>query len=503
MSVLERLRSLTGDALRGMRRGIEKESLRVRPDGSLAQTLHPVALGSALTHPHITTDFSESQLELITGAHTSVEKCLEELTQIHQVVYKAIGEEILWCASMPCNLPADHLIPIGRYGTSNVGRAKTVYRLGFAHRYGRRMQAISGIHYNFSLPDVTDEQYFGLIRNFRRASWLLLYLFGASPAACSSFVAERNHELTELVPGTHYAPHATSLRMGRLGYQSDAQASLCVSYNDLEHYTASLYEALTQPYPDYEKIGIRNGDDYKQLNTTLLQIENEFYSSVRPKRRIKRGERPLHALRERGVEYVEVRLMDLDPFSPIGITPQTCRFLDIFLLHCLRADSPPDTPQEINEVRRNQQTVALRGREPGLRLERRGERATLADWAREILAQCEAIPGELDKAFGGAAYQAAYEAARKLVADPDTTPSARVLHAMARNHGNSFVRFVLIESTLHKAALQKLELPKPVREHFAQLAAESLVKQRDLEASDPLDFETFRQRYLAADLLRV
>ena len=195
--------------------------------------------------------------------------------------------------------------------------------------------------------------------------------------------------------------------------------------------------------------------------------------------------------------------MDLDPFSPIGITPQTCRFLDIFLLHCLRADSPPDTPQEINEVRRNQQTVALRGREPGLRLERRGERATLADWAREILAQCEAIPGELDKAFGGAAYQAAYEAARKLVADPDTTPSARVLHAMARNHGNSFVRFVLIESTLHKAALQKLELPKPVREHFAQLAAESLVKQRDLEASDPLDFETFRQRYLAADLLRV
>jgi len=494
---------LAPERLRGIRRGIEKESLRVRPDGTLAQTLHPQALGAALTHPHITTDFSESQLELITGAHTSVERCLEELTHIHQVVYRHIADEVLWCASMPCNLPADNLIPIGRYGTSNVGRAKTVYRLGLAHRYGRKMQAISGIHYNFSLPDVTDEQYFGLIRNFRRASWLLLYLFGASPAVCSSFVSGRDHKLTELAAGTHYAPHATSLRMGPLGYQSDAQASLCVSYNDLEHYTASLYDALTRPYADYEKIGIRHGDDYRQLNTTLLQIENEFYSTVRPKRRIKRGERPLHALRERGVEYVEVRLMDLDPFSPIGITPQTCRFLDIFLLHCLQSDSPPDTPQEINEVRRNQQMVALRGREPGLALERGGKQTKLVDWAREILAKCEALPGELDRAFGGGAYQDAYEAARKLVADADTTPSARVLHAMARNHGNSFVRFVLIESTLHKAALQKLELPKPVREHFAQLAAESLVKQRDLEAADAVDFETFRQRYLAADLLRV
>src|SRR5205085_10431341 len=228
------------------------------------------------------------------------------------------------------------------------------------------------------------DQYFGLIRNFRRQSWLLLYLFGASPAVCSSFIAGREHELTELTPGTHYAPHATSLRMGRLGYQSDAQASLCVSYNNLRDYTASLYEALTVPYPAYEKIGIRNGDDYYQLATSLLQIENEFYSTIRPKRRIKRGERPLHALRERGVEYVEVRLMDLDPFAPIGITAQTCRFLDVFLLHCLLSDSPPDTPREIREVRDNLQRVAHRGREPGLMLVRNGREVPLADWAREV-----------------------------------------------------------------------------------------------------------------------
>jgi glutamate--cysteine ligase len=491
------------ERLRGMRRGIEKESLRVRPDGTLAQTLHPAALGAALTHPHITTDFSESQLELITGPQPSVEACLEELEQIHQIVYRHIGEEVMWAGSMPCNLPSDHLIPIGRYGTSNVGRAKTVYRLGLAHRYGRRMQAISGIHYNFSLPGVSSEDYFALIRNFRRRSWLLLYLFGASPAVCSSFVAGRPHELTEIAPGTHYAPHGTSLRMGRLGYQSDAQTSLRVSYNNLDDYTASLYDALTKPYPPYEKIGIRDGDDYRQLSTTLLQIENEFYSSVRPKRRIKRGERPLHALRERGVEYVEVRLMDLDPFAPIGITPVTCRFLDVFLLHCLLSESPPDTPEEILEVRHNQQTIAVRGREPGIRLQRNGAQTPFVEWAQEIIGQCAPLAARVDEVYGGSAYgEACAEMARR-IADPAITPSARVLHAMARNHDNSYVRFALIESTLHKATLQHLELPREVRERFSRLAAESLQKQREIEAADPLDFETFRQRYLAPDLLRV
>jgi glutamate--cysteine ligase len=291
--------------------------------------------------------------------------------------------------------------------------------------------------------------------------------------------------------------------MGRLGYQSDAQASLSVSYNDLEHYTASLYDALTEPYPPYEAIGIRVGDDYKQLNTTLLQIENEFYSTVRPKRRIKRGERPLHALRERGVEYVEVRLMDLDPFCPIGIWPQTCRFLDTFLLYCLVSESPPDTPQEIGEIGRNQQSVAVRGREPGLVLERNGRRVPLSDWAKEVLARCGPIAAALDDTFGGAAYAEAHAAAEKRVADAEQTPSARVLHAMARNHDNSFVRFGLVESTLHKAMLQHLEFPREVRERFSRLAAESLLQQRELEAADEIDFETFRQRYLAHDLLRV
>ena len=474
----------------------------MRPDGSLALTPHPARLGSALTHPHITTDFSESQLELITGVHPDADACLQELAEIHEVVIRAIGEELLWASSMPCNLPADEAIPIGRYGTSNVGRAKTVYRNGLSYRYGRRMQAISGIHYNFSLPGIGSDGYFALIRNFRRLSWLPLYLFGASPAVCSSFVDGRAHQLQELSPGTHYLPHATSLRMGRLGYQSDAQASLHVSYNNLTSYATSLHEALTKPYPPYEKIGIRDGDAYRQLSTSLLQIENEFYSPIRPKRRIKPGERPLHALRERGVEYVEVRLMDLDPFNPVGINAQTMRFLDILLLHCLLEDSPPDTPQELLAIARNKLRGAQEGRKPGLALERRSEQVALADWGKEVLSACEPISVALDEARRGTAYRDALELGMSSLDNPDAVPSARVLHAMARNHANSHVRLTLAESLSHRGTLLGIPLKPQVEERFARLANESVQKQRKIESLDRIDFETYRQRYLNPELLR-
>lgn len=493
----ERLAALPSEVLRGLRRGIEKESLRVRPDGSLATTPHPAALGSALKHPHVTTDFSESQLELITGVHTDADSCLTELTEIHQVVYHAIGDELLWCASMPCRLPADEAIPIGRYGSSNVGRAKSVYRMGLSYRYGRRMQTISGIHYNFSMPDArSEEEYFALIRNFRRHGWLLLYLFGASPAVCSTFVSGRAHALERLSNDTLYLPYATSLRMGPLGYQSDVQSSLAVSYNDLTSYAASLEEALTQPYPAYEAIGIRDGDEYRQLATSLLQIENEFYGTIRPKRVIRPGERPLRALRERGVEYVEVRLMDLDPFVPIAISPATVRFLDVFLLHCLLCDSAPDNPEELAEIISNKQRVASRGREPGLRLKRNAQEVDLVNWGGEVLSDCAPIAAALDRAHGGSAHGEALAAAVAALNDPQRTPSARVLRAM-EGYGNSYVAFVLAQSRAHRETILGLPLPAEVASRFARLAQESIADQRRIELADAIPFETYRQQYLS------
>jgi glutamate--cysteine ligase len=508
----ERLRALSPAVLKGLRRGIEKESLRVTPRGSLALTPHPAALGSALKHPHITTDFSESQLELITGVHPSVAACLAELERIHQFVYGRIGDEVMWCASMPCGLPDDEDgIPIGRYGSSNIGRAKSVYRMGLAHRYGRRMQAISGLHYNFSLPESawplpgykdTNEAYFALIRNFRRSGWLLLYLFGASPAVCSSFVQGRAHKLLELSEGTLFLPYATSLRMGRLGYLSEAQDSLAVSYNGLESYAACLQEALTQPYPKYEAIGVMNGVDYRQLSTSLIQIENEFYSTIRPKRRIKTGERQLHALRERGVEYIEVRAMDLDPFSAIGIAPQTCRFLDVYLLHCLLTESPPDSKEEIAAIGRNKQRVASRGREPGLKLDRGAHKVALRDWGEELLRGCEPIAKALDAAQGGDAHRAALADATAAIADPGRTPSARMLAEMHERFENSYTRFALEHSLAHKRALMKEPLPADVDARFTRAAEASLAKQREAEAGDKVPFETWRQNYLKPEALR-
>ena len=519
MSVEERLKNYTPKELTALRRGIEKESLRVRPDGALADTPHPAALGSALTHEHITTDFSESQLELITGVHAGADGCLDELTRIHQFVYAVLageaagaergeaGSEILWACSMPCRLPQDDEIPIGRYGSSNIGRMKSIYRHGLTHRYGRRMQTISGIHYNFSVPGASTEDYFHLIRNFRRQSWIALYLFGASPAVCSTFVAGRSHELQVLNAGTLYLPYATSLRMGRLGYQSDAQASLCVSYNGLDRYAASLHDALTRPYPPYEKIGLKDANDpagdYRQLSTSLLQIENEFYSTIRPKRSIRPGERPLHALRERGVEYVEVRLMDLDPFEAVGINAQTMRLLDVLLLHCLLSDSPPDTPAEIGEIGRNQHLVAARGREPGLALFRAGREVALADWGGAILAQCAPIAQALDAAHGGAAHAEALAHAHTLLKDPSLTPSARVLSALARNHDNVYLRFGLVQSLLHAGHLRGLPFSPAAKRQFEALAERSLAEQKRIEAADTLDFESYRKRYLSQDTLLI
>ena len=503
----ERLGALSSPLLAGLRCGIEKESLRVTRAGDLARTRHPQGLGSPLTHSHITTDFSESQVEMVTGTHASAVTCLEELTHIHQIVYRQIEDELLWCASMPPELPVENEIPIASYGTSNMGRLKKLYRLGLAQRYGRRMQMISGIHYNFSLPDAAwaalrwepNEAYFALIRNFRRHAWLLLYLFGASPAVCAGFVEGHAHKLSPLGNDTFYAPHGTSLRMGPLGYQSAAQAALGVSYNSLECYARALEGALTTPHPAYEAFGIREGDNYRQLAPSVLQIENEFYSTIRPKRRIHRGERPLYALRARGVEYVEVRAIDLDPFSPVGIGIDTARFLNVFLLHCLLTDSAPDTPDETATIDRNQHLVSQRGREPHLMLERCGQSIALSAWALGILNECEPIAAALDT-HAGFGHADALSAAVAALEAPGLLPSSRMLHEMAQDHANSFTRFALTRSVQHAHELVAIQLPAAVEHRYSRIAQRSVGEQRDMEATDVLPFEAFRQAYLTQEL---
>jgi glutamate--cysteine ligase len=292
--------------------------------------------------------------------------------------------------------------------------------------------------------------------------------------------------------------------MGRLGYQSDAQASLAVSYNSLEGYAASLQDALTGAYPAYETVGIQNpGGDYNQLATSLLQIENEFYGTIRPKRVTFPGERPLHALRQRGVEYIEVRLMDLDPFEPVGIATQTMRFIDIFLLHCLLSDSPDDSPQEIATLAGNQHLTAARGRQPGLLLQRAGKPVSLADWGHDIVRDCAPIAAALDAAHGNHDYSTALAAAATALNDPSLLPSARVLTAMAEHFDNSFVKFVRAQSEKTRDMLQALPWTAAQQSHFERLSCESAAAQKKIEAADTMPFETYRQQYVALQGLGV
>lgn len=495
--------------------GIEKESLRVRSDGALSPLPHPPALGSALTHPHITTDFSEAQLELITGVHPSVDATLAELDSVHRFVSANIGDEVLWPSSMPCILGADEDIPLGRYGSSNAARIKTIYRSGLGFRYGRLMQTISGIHYNFSLPDEywehraarapksTSEQsvrtggYFDLIRNFRRYSWLLIYLFGASPAICKSFVKGREHHLSTFDDGSLYLPHGTSLRMGRLGYQSDAQADLHVSYNSLADFAQTILAALTEPYPDYQKIGVFDAKDgYRQLSDSIIQIENEFYGAIRPKQPTAPGERPLLALKRRGVSYVEVRCLDLNPFEPLGISSTDARFIDTFLLFCLLSESAPDSPEETVRMQSNQQRVVEQGRLPDLMLDTASGPVAMQSLASDILAGCREVARVQDDASDSELFSAAIAAQDAKVADPEQTPSAQVLAAM-RASKVPFFRFAMDQGLAHQQTFADNPLERSQQRQFEHLSVQSRSSQQALEASQTQSFDDYLADYMA------
>lgn len=476
-------------------------------------TPHPESLGSALTNPHITTDYSEALLELITDTHSSVESLLQELEETHRYVARQLRGELMWSQSMPARLPPEPEIPIGWYGTSNSGMLKHVYRRGLAHRYGKRMQCIAGVHYNFSVPDrLWDEigiegislehqrtkGYLALIRNFMRYSWLLMYLFGASPAVSREFLEGIPHELHEFDSETFYLPWATSLRMSDLGYQNKAQSELQLCYNDLETFLRRMYTAVTTPWPAYEKIGTKRDGGWIQLNTNILQIENEYYSSIRPKRRTRRGERPATALAERGVEYIEVRCLDLDPWSPVGIRAETCRFMDAFLLFCAAEESPFFADNGNCPVSRNNfATVVREGRKPGLVLERDGRQISLRDWGEELIERIRPYAEILDEAAGHKRHSAALNTQLQKVRNTESTPSARLLHAMREQHV-SLHAYILRLSLEHHDTLISGPMEPELLQRYADEAAASLKEQKEIEASDTISFDEYVERYLAA-----
>jgi glutamate--cysteine ligase len=499
--------------LKGGLHGIEKEGLRVDASGALARTAHPRSLGSALTNPAITTDFSESLLELITPVYEDPGAALAFLEKLHGFTYQHIGDELIWAGSMPCSIPDSSTIPLARYGTSNIGQMKYIYRVGLAHRYGRMMQSIAGIHYNFSLPGdfwrsyqrtmgdqsslelFRSASYFRMIRNFRRHSWLLVYLFGASPALCASFLEGRENRLQKLHDRTLHLPWATSLRMSDLGYSTKVQASLNICFNHLHTYLKSLYHAVQTPYPAYEKIGVKVDGSYRQLNDTILQIENEHYSDVRPKRVARRGERPLEALERAGVEYIEIRNIDVNPLLPVGIDIEQARFLDTFLVSCLLMDESIISQAECDMVSQNMQEVINRGRDPDLCLKTMQGGQPLRETGRQLLDRIQHVAEMLDSVYRGDDYSSSVRAQMEKIENPELTPSARVLKAL-RDSGSNYSDWILLQSREHRKRFRHDSLTKEAYLELARSAAQSIEKQRELEAGETRSFDDFLADFL-------
>ncbi len=507
--VLSALQQIDPTALQFVR-GIEKEGLRVNADSQISQVPHPQELGSALTHTHITTDYSEALLEFITPAKNDPKSVLDTLKELHSFTASKIGSERIWPFSMPGIINDELDVPIAYFGESNTGQLKHIYRHGLWHRYGRKMQCIAGLHYNFSVPDslwqfkadlngksvsknYISGEYFSLIRNFRRYSWLLLYLFGASPALDKSFIEEDGHGLDSLDDDTLYGPYATSLRMSGLGYQNNAQDGLFVCFNGLPSYTQTLKEAMSQSVAKYQDIGVEKDGVYMQLNTNLLQIENEYYSDIRPKRNSKNGEKPLTALNEHGVEYIEVRCLDLNPFTPYGIDEEQIHFMDLFLTYCIVHPSPLLSAEECSEVEQNHKKVVIDGRDPAFELMRHGEPVLLSKWGTELIAQLKPLAEILDGKHQTKDYSSALASMEQRMLDSSLTPSAKILAAMKEN-GQSFTHFA--NQQADKINQQYASDINPVRTEFWHNAAkDSLTKQREIEDSDLVRFNQYLADY--------
>ena len=520
-----RLALLDDDAHRGLLgqglRGIERETLRVDRGGHLARTPHPVELGSALTHPQITTDYAEALLEFITPAEHDISVVLNHLDAIHRFAHSRLKDEMLWSVSMPGELPLEEDIEIAWYGKSNIGMLKHVYRRGLALRYGKAMQCIAGIHYNYSLPeklwqlvaasegiteerrhalrDFQSESYIAMIRNFRRYSWLLMYLFGATPALTTSFLRGRPHKLETLSDDTLYLPYATSLRMSDLGYQNDAQSGLRPHENSLESYVTSLMAAVNTPYEPYAALGTKRDGEWIQLSTNVLQIENEYYSTIRPKRVIRTGERPVQALCNRGVQYIEVRCLDVDPFEPVGISLETGRFLDAFLLFCAFEESPLISAHEGQVHARNFARTVKEGRDPALTLTRDGSEVPLKDWALELIERIRPVAQLLDDQHNeGNVHESSLNLQKAKIINPALTPSARVLEEI-RSLGSA-TAFGLRQSELHAASFRDSPLMPAEEALFDELARKSLDEQAAIEGQDSGSFDDFVAAYNCSKL---
>lgn len=510
-------------AVAGIGRGIEREALRILPEGKLSEHGHYHQLGSALTHGQITTDYSETLLEFITPVSHSPEQAIGQLQDIQKYTFANIEGELLWPMSMPCFVNDAEQVPLAQYGSSNIGKMKTVYRQGLKNRYGSMMQVISGIHFNFSfsqdfwkvqqqlhsseaskvlpLDDFISERYFSILRNYKRFCWLIPYLYGSSPAICGSFLQGKDHKLPfkKSPHGALYLEHATSLRMSDLGYTSSEQSALKICYNNLEDYVEGVQQAIKLKSKDFVDIGIKVNGEYQQLNDNVLQIENELYAPIRPKRVAKSGEKPSIALGERGVEYIEVRALDVNPFSDTGISIEQVHFLDIFLTFCAFTDNNEFDCAAQKKHELNMDEVVLRGRDPELLLSDSNDKGdvelkSVNTWGNELFEQMAQVAQLLDSAYGTKCYSEAIVREQAKINDASLTPSAQLLTIIKQQ---SLSQYALDKASEYQQQAKVRDYQYYDQAFFDESVPVSHQAQADIEAGDTLNFDDFLSDYFA------
>lgn len=496
---------------------MEKECLRVDNKGNLALTPHPKSLGSPLMHPEISTDFSESQLELITPTFFSEKKVLNYLKDLHRYLYEKLDDELLWPFSTPAVLPSEDKIPIANYGTSNLAKKEHTYREGLSVRYGRKMQTLSGIHYNFSFSnqffsllasrfggeanyEYISSVYLHIVRNFLRLGWLNTYLFGSTPAVDKSYQdSPTPPDFKSWGKRTYIGMDATSIRMSEFGYFTKIQSLLSISFDHIDHYIRDIEHATNTPSSYFEKLS--KDLNLKGFNTNLLQSYAEYYSKIRPKGDLKLHEDPLKAFRLGGIYYLEARNIDLNPLSSDGIEEDQLQFLHLLFLYCLFQKSPYLSHEEHQINYANQNLVALKGRKAGLKLQTPSHQLkSLKEWGKEILEGMEQIALFLDKNLPKSPNLLCLKNQLKKIENPEETPSQKVMEELIQNKLD-FVELGTLLSKKYREEILKRPLNIRLVDQWEKSALKSLKEKEDHEAKDGFLLEGFEDMEISTQMI--
>ena len=357
--------------------GIEWESLRARGKGELSLTPHPRAFGDKLKNPLITTDFSESQIEMITPVFDTIDKAFDTFSLLADLVNSSLPEdEYLWFQSIPCILPYNDEIPIAQY--SDEGESSQKYREDLAKKYGVKKQMISGVHFNFSFDDdvlkklqkilgseltfkeFRNEVYLKIARNYLRYCWLIIYLTGCSIGSHNTFTEECIHLMDAKDDyGSYYSTKGPSFRNSSCGYKN--LKNLYPSYASVEDFTRDVEDF------------IERGD---------LSEAKELYTQIRLKP--KDPADYLNSLNEDGIQYIEIRTLDINPFYQCGLVRHDMKFLHLFLIYMFVKDESSYANWQ-EEAHINEENAAEMAYDESMRLIRDGKKVTLKSWASEII----------------------------------------------------------------------------------------------------------------------